>query len=60
MATILRAADVAHGPHAVAFNFDDLLAQANQHLDQARAQSAEMIAQAKGQADAIRQQAAEE
>jgi flagellar assembly protein FliH len=60
MATIIRAADAPHDPHAVAFNFDDLVAQANQYVDRARIESAEIVAQAEDQADAIRQQAAEE
>ena len=60
MATIIRAADPSHDPHAVVFNFDDLTAQAAQHVTQANAQAAKIVAEAQQQADAIRQQAAEE
>jgi flagellar assembly protein FliH len=60
MATILRAADATHDPLAVAFNFDDLAAQANHYVERARMEAAEIVAGAQDQADAIRQQAAEE
>jgi flagellar assembly protein FliH len=60
MATIIRLADRPHGPHAVAFNFDDLTAQATDHLARASAEAAEIVAQARREADAIRRQAAEE
>ena len=60
MATIIRAADATHEPHAVAFNFDDIAAQANQCLDRARMEAAEIVAEAQDQADAVRQQAANE
>jgi flagellar assembly protein FliH len=60
MATIIRAADPSHDPHAVVFNFDDLTAQAAEHVTQANAQAAKIVAEAQQQADSIRQQAAEE
>ena len=60
MATIIRAADPSHDPHAVAFNFDDLTARAAEHVSQANAAAAKIVAEAQEQADAIRQQAAEE
>jgi flagellar assembly protein FliH len=58
MATIIRAADAHHGPHA-AFNFDDFAAQVDQRLAKARAEAADIIAQAGSQAEAIRQEAEE-
>ena len=60
MATIIRAADASPGPHAAVFNFDDLVAQANQQLAEVKGEAAEIVAQARQQADSIRQQAAEE
>ena len=60
MATIIRAADALSGPHVAALNFDDLLSQAGQYLDQVRTQSARLVAEAVDQADAIRRQAAEQ
>jgi flagellar biosynthesis/type III secretory pathway protein FliH len=60
MATIIRVADPSHGPQAVAFNFDDLTAQAAEHVTQANARAARIVAEAQQRADAIRQQAAEE
>jgi flagellar assembly protein FliH len=60
MATIIRAADAPHDPHAVVFNFDDLTARAAEHVSQANAAAAKIVAKAEEQAEAIRQQAAEE
>jgi flagellar assembly protein FliH len=60
MATIIRLADPSHDPHAVVFNFDDLTAQAAEHVNQANAQAATIVAEARQQADAIRQQAEED
>jgi flagellar assembly protein FliH len=60
MATIIRFADLPHAPHGVALNFDDLDAQAGECLAKASAEAAQMVAEARQQADAIRQQAAEE
>ena len=59
MATIIRLADPPHGPHGVAFNFDDLAAQARQYLAEVRVEAGQLVAQAQEQADSIRQQAAE-
>jgi flagellar assembly protein FliH len=60
MSTIIRAAERSHGPHAVAFNFDDLAVRADQYLAQREAEAAEIVDQAQQQADSIRQQAAEQ
>ena len=60
MATIIRLADPSHDPHAVAFNFDDLTAQAAEHVTQANAQAAKIVAEAQQEAESIRQQAADE
>jgi len=60
MATIIRLADSSPVPHAVAFNFDDLTAQATQHVTRANAEAAQIVTEAQQQADAIRQQAEEE
>jgi flagellar assembly protein FliH len=60
MATIFRLADPSHDPHAVVFNFDDLTAQAAEHVTQANTEAARIVAEAQQQADAIRQQAEEE
>jgi flagellar assembly protein FliH len=57
MATIIRAADP---PHGAALNFDDLAAQAGQYLAEVKAEAARVVAQARQQTDAIRQQAAHE
>jgi flagellar assembly protein FliH len=60
MATIIRAADATRQPHAVAFNFNDILAQADQCLEQARSEAAELVGRAREQADAVRRQASDE
>ena len=59
MATILRASDAQSSPQVAAFNFDDLAAEAAQCLAQARADAAEIVANAEGQTADIRRQAAE-
>jgi flagellar assembly protein FliH len=60
MATIIRAADAPPAPHVAALNFDDLLVQAGQYLDQVRVQATQIVARAQDQADAVRRQAAEQ
>ncbi len=60
MATIIRLADPSHGPHAVAFNFDDLTVQATQYVTRANTEAAKIVTEAQQQADAIRRQAEEE
>jgi flagellar assembly protein FliH len=59
MATIIHAADAHHRPQAAAFNFDDFAAQARLHLAGARAEAAEIVARAVGEADCIHRQAEE-
>jgi flagellar assembly protein FliH len=60
MATIIRAVDAPNETRAVAFNFDDIAAQASQCVQRASREAAEIVAHAKEQADAVRQQAANE
>ena len=60
MATIIRSADPPHGRSAATLNFDDLEQQADRCLADAKAQAAEIVAQAQGQADSIRQEAAQQ
>ena len=60
MATIIRFADTPHGSHAAAFNFDDLAAQAGQYLAEVKAEAAQIVADARQQADSIRETAAKE
>jgi flagellar assembly protein FliH len=60
MATIIRIADTSHNPHAAAFNFDDLAAQADHYLAEVKAQAAKIVADAHDQADSIRESAAKE
>jgi flagellar assembly protein FliH len=60
MATILQSADSPVGPHIVAFNFDDVAAEAAQCTAKAKAEAAEFVAKAQSEAEAIRRQAAEE
>jgi flagellar assembly protein FliH len=59
MATILRPADAPSSPQVAAFNIDDLAADAEQRLADARAEAAELVASAESQAADIRRQAAE-
>jgi flagellar assembly protein FliH len=59
MATIIKASDARYDPPLTALNFDDLAAQAGRHLAEARAGAAQLVAEARGEADAIRRQAAE-
>lgn len=56
-ATVIKSGGAARGPHASAFNFDDLTSQAERYLGEIRQQAAKIIADAQRQADAIRAQA---
>ena len=60
MATILRFTDKSHGPHATAFNLDDLAVQADQYLTEVQAEAAQIVAEANEQADSVRRQAVEQ
>jgi len=55
--TIIRATDRNRGTQHVAFNFDDMTAQANNYLGTVRAEAAKIVEQAKQEAQTIRQQA---
>jgi flagellar assembly protein FliH len=60
MPTVLRAADRSLGLAGIAFNFDDVTAQARQYLDEVRAEAGKIIAQAQRDAVAIRKRAEQE
>lgn len=55
-ATVIKSAS-ARQPHAAAFNFDDMNAQAERYLAEIRAQAAKILADANREANAIRAQA---
>jgi flagellar assembly protein FliH len=57
MSTIIRATDGNRAVRAVAFNFDDLSAEAERYLAKVRAEAAKLVAQARQEAVAIRQRA---
>jgi flagellar assembly protein FliH len=59
MATIIRLADPPHGLRAVPLNFDDLAVEAGQYVAEVKAKAAEIVAQARQEAETIRQQAAQ-
>jgi flagellar assembly protein FliH len=59
MATILRAADALDDSQIAALNFDDIAAEADRRLAQARIDAAHLMAEARSSADEIRRQAAE-
>lgn len=60
MATIIRAADAHSSPHVANYNLTDVAAETERYLDRIRAEGAAILAEVQSQADAIRQQAAEE
>ncbi|MGD0901220.1 MAG: hypothetical protein ABR915_25610, partial [Thermoguttaceae bacterium] len=60
MPAILRTTDNHPGTAGVAFNFDDMAAEAKRYLDGIRAEAAKIVAKARGQADAIRREAQRE
>jgi flagellar assembly protein FliH len=56
MPTIIRATDRESATQTVAFNFDDMTAQANRHLDKVRSEAALIVRRAQEQAAAMRGQ----
>jgi flagellar assembly protein FliH len=60
MPAILRTTDHQPGTSRVAFNFEDMAAQAQGYLEGVRGEAAKIVAEARGQADAIRRQAEQE
>jgi flagellar assembly protein FliH len=60
MPAILRTTDHHPGTSRVAFNFEDMAAQAQGYLERVRGEAAKIVAEARGQADAIRRQAEQE
>jgi flagellar assembly protein FliH len=60
MSSIIRATDRSRGIHGVAFNFDDMAAQADQYLEKVRAEATRIVAKAHEQANAIRDNAERE
>ncbi|MGW8256827.1 MAG: FliH/SctL family protein [Thermoguttaceae bacterium] len=57
MSTIIRASDFNANAQSVAFNFDDMAAQAKQYLATIRAEAAQLVLKAQQEADAIRKRA---
>lgn len=57
MATVIKALGPIRTSNGMSFNFDDVTDRANLHLEQVRMQAAEILAQARQEADAIRRQA---
>jgi len=57
MSSIIKATDRNAAIHPVAFNFNDMAEQADQYLGNVRTQAAEIVAQARQKAEAIRKQA---
>jgi flagellar assembly protein FliH len=57
MATVIRATDQNQGTSSVAFNFDDMAAQAKGHLDRVRTEALKIVAGAQQEAGAIRRRA---
>jgi len=55
MPTIIRAADHHRTSRTVAFNFDDMAAKAGEYLDQVRAEAAKIVAEARQEADRLKQ-----
>ena len=55
MPTVLRATDQNLATGSVAFNFDDMAAQAKSYLDQVRAEAAKIVAKAQQEAAAVRE-----
>ena len=60
MSTILRAADHNRATSSVAFNFDDMAAQAKLYLGQVRNEAVKIIAEAQREAAAVRQRTEQE
>ena len=57
MSIVLRATDKNLATSGVAFNFDDMAAQAKQYLDKVRVEAAKIVVQAQHEAAAVRQRA---
>ena len=57
MSIVIRAADPNLGASGVAFNFDDMAAQAKGYLDRVRAEAVKIVARAQQEADAVRRRA---
>jgi flagellar assembly protein FliH len=60
MSTIIRASDFNTNAQGVAFNFDDIALQANQHLAKIRTEAARIVLKAQEEAEAIRKRAESE
>jgi len=60
MSTVIRATDRSRGMHGVAFNLDDIAAQAQRTLDQVREEAQQIVGGARQQADDVRRQAEQE
>jgi flagellar assembly protein FliH len=60
MATVIRATDGKLGTSSVAFNLDDMAAEAKNHLDHVRAEAVKIVAKAQQEAAEIRRRAEEE
>ena len=57
MSSVIRAADPNLGTSGVAFNFDDMAAQAKGYLDRVRAEALKIVAKAQQEADSVRRRA---
>ena len=57
MSTIIRASDHNSATHGVAFNFEDMSAQADRYLGKIRGEAAKIVAKAQKDAEAIRKNA---
>ena len=57
MASVIKATDRDRGVHAVAFNFDDMSAKANECLAKVKAEAAQILLKAQQEAAAIKKQA---
>lgn len=60
MSTVIKAGERPRGAASVAFNFDDMAAQAGQYLEQVKAQAAQIVADAQKQAEQIKKTAHEQ
>lgn len=60
MSTVIKAGQRSHGAASVAFNFDDMAAQASQYLEQVKGQAAQIVAEAQKQAEQIKKSALEQ
>jgi flagellar assembly protein FliH len=57
MPSVIKTYDQNRGVQRVAFNFDDMAVKAGEYLEKIKAEAAEIVAKAKREATAIRQQA---